>query len=361
MEKRLTAAVIGCGRMGAFTSESVRRFAPGCWLPLSHAEAITSHPALSLQAVCDPNETNLQRARTTYDVPTAYQDHRPLLQAVHPTLVGIATRTIGRADILRDCVAAGARALHVEKPLCNSIAELEHLAALAADPGLYLTYGTVRRHFDIYRTACELAHSGRFGPLQEVRVNLGQGALFWTHPHSVDLILFAAGARKVDTVQAHLSNVVQGQNALEVVSDPAIISASIVFDDGLVGHVGRAPGADLVLSCTQGEVIVENDGRCIRISATEGDDPYPVRRMLPDDPSFQRPQGTLAPVSQLVRCLQGDTEAIAANTVVKQAILDGQRVLFAMVQSHQLASRRVRLGEIDPGLRILARTGANFA
>jgi scyllo-inositol 2-dehydrogenase (NAD+) len=311
--------------------------------------------------VCDPNEANLQRARSTHDVPAAYQDHRPMLQDVRPALVGIATRTIGRADILKDCVAAGVRAMHVEKPLCNSVAELESLAALAADPGLYLTYGTVRRHFDIYRAACELANSGRFGPLQEVRVNLGQGALYWTHPHSVDLILFAAGARRVDTVQAHLANVVPGDAALEVASDPAIVSASIAFDDGLVGHIGRAPGADLVLSCSRGEVTVENDGRSIRISAAEGDDPYPVRSVLPDDPAFQRPQGTLAPVSQLVRCLQGDTEAIAANTVVKQAILDGQRILFAMLQSDRLASRRVRLDEVDPGLRILAKTGANFA
>ncbi len=36
----ISAAVIGCGRMGAFTSEGVRRHAPRAWLPLAHAEAI---------------------------------------------------------------------------------------------------------------------------------------------------------------------------------------------------------------------------------------------------------------------------------------------------------------------------------
>ena len=58
----MDAAVIGCGRMGAFTSEGVRKFAPECWFPLAHAEAIEAADGLDLVALCDPSEEGLARA-----------------------------------------------------------------------------------------------------------------------------------------------------------------------------------------------------------------------------------------------------------------------------------------------------------
>ena len=59
-----------------------------------------------------------------------YADYRQLLDALRPELVTVATRTPERADIIAAAVAAGARALHLEKPLCNSVAQLAHLEAL---------------------------------------------------------------------------------------------------------------------------------------------------------------------------------------------------------------------------------------
>ena len=44
-------AVVGCGRMGAFPSDVIRRFAPACWLPLGHCEAMSAHPDIELKAL----------------------------------------------------------------------------------------------------------------------------------------------------------------------------------------------------------------------------------------------------------------------------------------------------------------------
>ena len=41
---KIKSAVIGCGRMGAFTSENVKKHAPKCWFPLSHIEALINCP-----------------------------------------------------------------------------------------------------------------------------------------------------------------------------------------------------------------------------------------------------------------------------------------------------------------------------
>ncbi|NQX95700.1 MAG: Gfo/Idh/MocA family oxidoreductase, partial [Erythrobacter sp.] len=123
MSAALKGAVIGCGRMGAFTSASVREWGPDCFLPSAHAEAIAMADGADLVALCDASSENLARAGDHYAVEKRYTDHTELLAQETPDLIGLATRTIGRAGIIQDCIAAGARALHLEKPLCNSVAE----------------------------------------------------------------------------------------------------------------------------------------------------------------------------------------------------------------------------------------------
>ncbi len=361
MVEAVRAAVIGCGRMGAFTSDSVRRFAPRCWFPLSHCEAIQLHPKLDLLALCDTDAAMLQRAASAHGSPSSFTDHGALLNVARPELLGVATRTIGRAQIILDAVASGTRAIHAEKPLCSSVRELWRLREAFARADIFVTLGTVRRFFPVYVFAVNLARSGRYGDLREIRVQMGPGSLYWTHPHSVDLILFAAGTRRVDSVQARLGNFVAGDSAAEVVSDPIIESASIYFSDGLVGQITRGLGADLTLSCSAAEITVESDGRALRVAATSGDDPYPVSSYLPDEWNTESAGGTFLPVSHLVRCLEGDTVEGAHNAELKAHIVLGQQILFALAQSHLEQSKLVRIDEVDPELRILAMTANRYA
>ncbi len=358
---KINSAVIGCGRMGAFTSAFMQKFAPRCWFPLSHAEAIRAHPQLELIALCDADEGALGRAAQAHSVEATYTDHRTLLEERRPVLVGIATRTLGRRTIIRDAARGGVRAMHIEKPLCNSMKELEELAEVFADPDLYCTYGAIRRFFGSYRAACDLAHSGTYGALREIRVNMGEGMLFWTHPHSVDLILYFAGKRNVEAVQGRLSNVVTGASALDVVSDPVIDSASIYFEDGLAGHITRAPGYAVVLSCSDAEITVENDGEGISIATRRGEDPYFQRTPYPSPAVGPAGEGSLAPLCHLVDCLQGSGAARLANAELKAQMLQGQRILFAMVQSNAERSRALGERDVDPQVRVLAQTSGKFA
>jgi predicted dehydrogenase len=361
MALKIKSAVIGCGRMGAFTSESVDRFAPRCWFPLSHAQAIRMHPDLELSALCDVNPRSLQRAASAFEIGSTYGDYRSLIEEVRPELIGIATRTVGRAGIIRFAADSGVRALHIEKPLCNSMQELAMLTDTFANPELYCSYGAIRRFFKIYQTARELVSSGVYGPLQEIRINFGRGMLFWAHPHSVDLILYIAGARPLEAVQARLSNVVQGESAVHVTSDPVVDSASIYFGDGVAGHITRGSGNALIMSCRDAEIAVENDGQGISISTRQGENPYLCRGPYDENYSVPHAEGTLSPVSHLVRCLMGDAEESELNRTLKSQILLGQRILFAMVQSHIEQSRLIDMRDIDPAVSVLAKTGENFA
>jgi scyllo-inositol 2-dehydrogenase (NAD+) len=353
----LTAAVIGCGRMGAFTGESVRRWSPEFWLPLSHADALDAHPDVDLVAAADPSPDALQRMRVSWPGVRTFTNVADLATSIQPTLAGIATRTLERTDVLETLHAAGTRAFHIEKPLCNSMDQLARLETLLGRDDTHVTYGAMRRTFDVYRTAVEIAESGRLGALREIRVNFGSAPLYWTQAHAIDLILFGARGRQVSQVQARLGPVeVEGS---AIMNDPVVQSATIWFDDGVAGNIGRAPGLDFILSCDDGEVIVRSDGRSLEIAATDGDDPYLHRTELAVEPAA--PLGALRSVTQLVDCLQGVPPALKANAVIKQDILLGQRIAFGLVQSHLSGGSPLGLGQIDDRMIIWARTGGRYA
>lgn len=359
MEHHLTAAVIGCGRMGAFTSEAVIQYAPPCWLPLSHAEAICAHPRLKLTALCDTDPHTLRRAAEKFGIGHCYDNPNDLLKSEKPSVLGLATRTFGRADLIHSAVEAGTKAIHAEKPLCNSVSELQSLQSLFESGDLFITWGAIRRFFAVYRQALAIANSGRYGALREVRINHGSAPLYWSHPHSIDLILFAASGRQIEGVQARLDNVISEGVHSCIASDPRIVAASVYFEGGLVGHITQALGSDFILSCESAEITVRADGSKLDLYSAN-DSLYPQFSDL-DIAKIEKEGGTLRPISQLVACLEGDEASIKNNADLKRDIINAQHIAFAMIQSHLEDSRIVSAFSADPNINILAKTNGRYA
>ena len=357
----IPAAVVGCGRMGAFTSESVLTWSPDYWLPLSHADAFTLHPDIDLRGFSDIDADAVARACATYGVGIGVASLDDLLEEVRPTMLGVATRTVGRADIIETAAASGVRAIHAEKPLCNTLSEVERLEKLLARPDFFMTLGTVRRYLDVFNVARGLVRSGQYGRLLELRASYGAAPLYWSHPHTIDLILHMAADREVVGVQARLSNLEIGKHGREILSDPVIDYATILFDDGLVGHIGRAVGFHMEMACERGTVKVLSDGPSIELLEYVEGNPYPVTRLFDGPVNLAQPQGSYGPVSQLVACLQGSDAAIAANAVGKRDIIRGQRILFAIVESHLCGSAVTGIDAIGADMDIRAITGGRHA
>ena len=367
----LTAGVVGCGRMGAFSSESMRVHGPDSYFPLAHAEAIEAAEGLDLVALCDSNGDSLSRAGERYGVERRYADYRRMLAAGAPDLLGIATRTIGRADIMIDAIEAGTRALHVEKPMCSSMEELSRLEALLDRADVFVTLGALRRHLAIYREALAMAKSGRFGELKEAFGEFGERTLYWSHPHTVDLILMAASGAPVQAVEARLGPV--EREGMRILNDPVVKHATIHFQGGFMGHVTQLPGTDFRMATETAQIAVVANGHSLWRSGREkpapgaarsadpaGDNPYHEPERLDYKPP-EVPQGALAPIMQLVAALHGQIPARQANHALKRDILTGQKILFAIVQSHLEGGRPVDLGEIDPAMFIEARSGDFYA
>lgn len=353
---RLHAAVIGCGRMGAVTSESIRNFAPSAWLPLSHADAVAAQPDLELVGLCDIVPELLTSACSRFAGVSGYADYRDLLDVLRPAVVTIATRTPERPAIIADAVAAGARGLHMEKPLCNSVAQLTQLESLLAAPSLVCTFGTLRRYMPIYSRALDLARHADYGELHQVQVNMGKAPLLWTHPHSLDLLLFFAGDREVKRVSAQFAEGSVERQGSRLDGDPVVLSVLVEFDDGMTGLIGQTGGCDVLLASSNGVISVESDGRRVRIKHSDGNDPYwdGLKTEEPDG----SPGGTRLALDRLVDGLNGNAQQTLAD---KRAILTGQRLLLACGQSYLAGGGAVDPNELDPDLVITGRSGTRYA
>lgn len=356
----IEAAVAGCGRMGAFTSEAVRRHAPPFWFPLAHAEAIAAHPGLRLAAVADMDLEAATRAAAQYGADAVFQDAQAMLAAVRPGLFSIATRTPGRAALAIAAIGHGCQALHLEKPLCGSVQELDALAQALSESGAFLTLGAIRRHLPPYRAALAEVASETLGRLVEVHVHFGAAPLLWTHPHSLDILLAAAAAPPV-SIEARLRTV--ERDGPVVINDPVIETVTIRFADGLIGRIGQFPGSDFVLVCERGALSVDADGWRSRIFQGRDGSPYPLWEDWPghDGGAAGPPGGTWLALDELVRATSGDPAAIRANARTALDALLGQRLLFAIVQSHLEGGRAIGLEAIDPALVIRGETGGRPA
>ena len=81
MEK-IISAVIGCGRMGAFSSDTMKKYGPKSWFPLSHIEALNEFSHISVEAICDVNPSSLERAKIEYGIKHTYNNYNDLYSAL---------------------------------------------------------------------------------------------------------------------------------------------------------------------------------------------------------------------------------------------------------------------------------------
>ena len=346
--KKLRAAVIGCGRMGAFTSDAVRAHAPDCWFPLSHIEALKADDNIAIIAIADGNDENLKKAQNFYEIENAYKDPLELLKFNDIDILCIATRTLGRADLIMEAYEAGVRALHVEKPLCNSTIELHALAKIFADPNFFITYGAIRRLMPPYQKAKELLSSGEIGALTSITIEHGRSMLLWSHPHSLDLCLYFADKKPLKSVSAIFDDINVDASGHIITNDPVLIASTLEFDEKLVAYIGQTPGMNTRLLGENGEIIVGGDGLSLQLKKVDPDDPYRFSWNPISFPTGSQVSGTGAAISLLVNCLEGHKEAIYENREVKSAILDGQRAIFRMAESG-LTEKSVNLADIGFG------------
>lgn len=347
----LNAVVVGCGRMGAEPSSRLQGLAQAGWLPISHAECVQAVDGLALAALCDVDATRLATRGRQYGVDALYTDYRAALRELRPAVVAVATRTPEKADIVLEACANGARALYVEKPLGNSLADVDRALAAAAAAGVVVGYGVNRRYHAVYRRARALLREGAVGEVTDVVVEHGRAQLLWAHPHSVDLALFLLGRTDVESVQAALADDTVARAGARVVdSDPVVEHAHFRFASGQSATIVRTGGTSVRVGGTLGTLTVHGDGAYIQISRASAENPAYFL-----DQQFHHVAPPVSATVTAFRELRAAVDDPAQLGVSPAEIEAGARMLMGCVWSHLEGGRPVDAREVPRDLVVTGR------
>ena len=351
IDKPLRAAVIGCGRMGAQTTERTRKLVPPIWMPLSHTDAITSIDNMELVAVCDISADHAGRTANAYPGSTAYTDHLKMLEDVRPDIVGIATRTVGRCEIIRDCTEFGVRGIHSEKPLARSITEARVALDAMRTHNIGFTFGAIRRYMAPYKLAKDLVAAGEIGELRQIVIDHGADMLLWGHPHSVDLASYFCSGHRVARVQARLRIDPQAVSDHVLDCDPQLDMAYMEFDHGISAVITSGIGKSVRLLGTNGSIVVRGSGLAVELRKKEAGRSYESEpRNLPFDDTISGTQQAFMNLSAFI------TEGKLTDPTFEE-VEQIHRVLFAMALSELDAGRAIDPAEVPDSFFVTGRFG----
>ncbi len=350
------AGLVGCGRIGSQTSESLRHRLPRGWLPLSHAEAICATDGVELDAICDIDQMRVDWAGDKYAVKQRFSVVNEFLQS-GLDMVSVATRTPGRSELVVAAAEAGIRAMHVEKPLARSLRECDLALNAATKYGMHLTYGTTRRWMDIYHLARDMVNAGEIGELEQIVMEHGPAMLLWAHPHASDLLLFFAGSDSIESVQGRCRVGNVSADRLVVDDDPIVETILVEFNNGISGLISSIRGMTVRLGGSKGSLAVLADGSGIELRRNRGGaGPYHL------DSQYLSSQadisGTQAAITECVAAVNGK---FPQPKITHREIRDGLLILLAGVWSSLEGGRPVTPGELPSDFQVTGRFGDAYA
>ena len=100
------------------------------------------------------------------DAGHVYEDYEEMLAEAQPDIVSVATPVPTHADIVVDLIESGSpSAIHCEKPMADTWADCERMAAAAADADVQLTFNHQRRFDPRCRSAKDLLDETGLDPV----------------------------------------------------------------------------------------------------------------------------------------------------------------------------------------------------
>lgn len=151
-------ALIGCGRIA-----------------VNHIKAAVNNH-LEISAVCDPVPEAMEVLLTKHglekdDTIHRYTDYKEMIEAEHPTLVGIATESGLHAEIALYCIDHGVN-LIIEKPMAMSIADADEIIRRSEEKGIKVSACHQNRFNVAVQETRKALEAGRFGKLSHGSIHV---------------------------------------------------------------------------------------------------------------------------------------------------------------------------------------------
>lgn len=334
------AALVGCGRMGAFIDNEVAGRATAT-LPYSHAAGYEACERTELIAGSDMRREVLEQFSTRYGVGIdhTYTDFREMIVSEKPDIVSIATQPYERAEIALFAIEHGVKAIYGEKPLCASVAEAQQLAEAVEKHGVAYNMGTNRRWHPGFWKMREAIASGEYGELRELSTAM-RSSLFNTHSHWVDTLMFLNGDAKPVWVQSYFPDGDGDLDGDRVVNDPWG-ELTVGFENGVIAHFLSTPGGVVHTAQLDGAVI----------TASAGDALFEIWRRDGSEPRSSTIEYT--PGSSTLRLIQDLVHGLDTGEPTRGGVRVAEmntQILFGAIESHRQNGARVSLPLTDSAL-----------
>ena len=315
----LRAGVIGCGGRGH-----------------AHAEGYAEDERVTIAACADPSEEARTALAGRFGVERTWADYGEMLDRERLDLVSVCTWPHLHRPMIEAAAAAGARAIHAEKPMAPTWGDARALHAACEEGGVLLTFCHQRRFGDGFATARDLIRDGAIGPLRRfegVCANLFDWGTHW-----FDMMFFYNDETPARWVMGQI-DVSEHREIFGVRLDTSGLSW-VRFEnevEGLLttGDAGHAGPANRLIG-DEGVIEVQGGGGGLRMRRGGGWEEVERTSGVP------APRHTIASVRDLVDCLHSGEEPELSSRKALQAT----ELIFATYESSR------RRGRVDLPLQV---------
>jgi len=249
-ENKIAVGILGLGRSG--------------WN--IHAMGLKDHPDYRVAAVADPVAERRKEAEETFGC-ASYETPQGVIQDPNVEVVVVATPSHTHVSLAKEALAAGKHVV-VEKPMAESVEEIDEMIEAAEQAGRLLTCYQPRRFDAEFTKIKEWIDSGRIGKVVMIRRGtyvyqrradwqmlrkFGGGELSNTGPHLIDQVLLLLGDGELD-VYADLQHTIGAGDAEDHVK-VVIRNENGAVADVEVTRCCAIPQPDWLIMGTYGTVV----------------------------------------------------------------------------------------------------------
>ena len=309
----LRAGIIGCGGRGH-----------------GHAEGYAEDERVEIAACADPSEEARNALAERFGVERTWADYTEMLDREDLDLVSVCTWPHLHRPMIEAAAAAGARAIHAEKPMAPTWGDARALHAACEERGVLLTFCHQRRFGDGFATARDLIRDGAIGSLRRFEGSCPN--LFDWGTHWFDMMFFYNDETPARWVMGQI-DVSEHREIFGVRLDAGGLSWVRFENDveGLLatGDVGYTGAANRLIG-DEGVIEVQGGGGGLRIQRGRGWEE--VETLSSGVPAARH---TIASVLDLVDCLHSGDEPELSSRKALQAT----ELIFATYESSRRRGR----------------------
>jgi len=184
---KVSAAIIGCGRIGCSFDDDPKRK-----IISTHVGAYEANNEIDLIALCDVDESKLQKYGSKYNVKNLYTDPTKMFQEQELDIVSICTPSNIHHELVKLASNAGVKSIFCEKPMADNVLHAKEIIQVCEKNNTILLVDHQRRFQPLYQKVKKMIDNNKLGKIQQSTFYYTAG-IENTGSHMIDILRFFFG------------------------------------------------------------------------------------------------------------------------------------------------------------------------